>query len=102
MQPEPSKSPYLAHLTRAGELLRADKLEDARDELEKASALKPGDGRTMNLLGLTYFRLGRYPEAQAIYTDLVRRQPQDPSQRLNLGLVHLKRGDVDEAIRELN
>ncbi len=97
----PAPKPYLAHLTRGSEHLRAEKLEDARDELEKASALKPGDGRIMNLLGLTYFRLARYPEAQAIYSELVRKQPQDAGLRLNLGLVHLKRGDVDEAIREL-
>jgi len=92
---------YLTHLTRGSELLRAEKLEEARDELEKAIALKPGDGRIMNLLGLTYFRLGHYPEAQAIYVDLVKRQPQDGSLHLNLGLVHLKRGDIDDAIREL-
>jgi uncharacterized protein (AIM24 family) len=97
----PAKA-YLAHLSRGSDLLRAERVEDARDELEKALALRPGDARIMNLLGLVYFRLARFPEAQAIYTDLVNRQPQDPSLRLNLGLVHLKRGDVDDAIRELN
>jgi hypothetical protein len=85
----------LAHVARGSEHLRADRLEDASAEL------KPGDGRIMNLLGLTYFRLGRYPDAQTIYAELVERQPQDASLRLNLGLVHLKRGEVDHAIREL-
>jgi len=93
--------PYLTHLTRGSELLRAEKIDEAREELEQALALRPGDPRIMNLLGLTYFRLTRYPEAQSIYADLVKRQPQDASLRLNLGLVHLKRGDVDDAIREL-
>ena len=92
---------YLVHVTRGAELLRADKVDEARAELERANQLKPSDGRIMNLLGLTFFRLGRYPEAQAIYAELVKRSPKEPSLRLNLGLVHLKRGDVDDAIREL-
>ena len=93
---------YLAHLARGSDLLRSEQIDDARDELEKALALRPGDARIMNLLGLVYFRLGRYPDAQSIYADLVKRQPMDASLRLNLGLVHLKRGEVDDAIRELN
>src|SRR5262249_49696843 len=92
---------YLVHVSRGGELLRADRVDEARVELELANQQKPNDARIMNLLGLTYFRLGRYPEAQAIYGELVKRSPKDASLRLNLGLVHLKRGDVDDAIREL-
>jgi predicted negative regulator of RcsB-dependent stress response len=97
----PAAKAYLAHLTKGSDLLRAEKIDEARAELEQALALRPGDAKIMNLLGLTYFRLARYPEAQAIYGDLVKRQPQDPALRLNLGLVLLKRGDVDDAIREL-
>lgn len=97
----PAPKAYLQHLTRGSDLLRADKIDEARSELEQALSLRPGDAKIMNLLGLTYFRLSKYPEAQAIYADLVKRQPQDASLRLNLGLVLLKRGEVDDAIREL-
>ena len=45
--------PYLTHLTRGSELLRAEKIDEAREELEQALALRPGDPRIMNLLGLT-------------------------------------------------
>jgi uncharacterized protein (AIM24 family) len=96
-----SDKAYAQHLARGGELLRADKIDDARVELEAAAALKPGDGKILNLLGLTYFRLGRYREAQEIYGELVGRQPEDAALRLNLGLVYLKTGAVEAAIGEL-
>jgi hypothetical protein len=97
----PAEKGYLAHLGRGADLLRGDKVDEARGELEQANQLRPGDGRIMNLLGLTYFRLARYSEAQGIYAELVRRAPDNAALRLNLGLVYLKRGDTDEAIREL-
>src|SRR5262249_33905458 len=81
--------------------MRQNKVEEARAELETAISLKPGDGKVLKLLGLAYFQLGRYPDARGIYADLVDRAPTDASLRLNLGLVHLKTGDVDDAIREL-
>jgi uncharacterized protein (AIM24 family) len=96
-----AEKPYVRHLTRGGELLRSDRLAEARVELEKANALKPGDGKILNLLGLAHFRLGEYTQARAIYADLVKRQPRDASLRLNLGLVYLKMGSADEAIAEL-
>jgi uncharacterized protein (AIM24 family) len=93
---------YVPHLTKGGELLRAEKLAEARVELERANELKPGDHRILNLLGLAYFKLGEYAQAKKIYTDLVEKQPSDASLRLNLGLVYLRMGAPDEAIVELN
>ncbi len=92
---------YVQHLTRGGELLRADRVDEARTELEAARGLKPGDAKILSLLGLVYFRLGQFDEARTIYADLVRKQPKDASLRLNLGLVHLKLGDVEAALGEL-
>lgn len=96
-----SDKAYAQHLTKGGELLRADRVEEARAELEQALKLKAGDGKILNLLGLCYFRLGQYGDAMTIYVDLVGRSPQDASLRLNLGLVHLKIGKVEDAITEL-
>jgi Flp pilus assembly protein TadD/uncharacterized protein (AIM24 family) len=96
-----SDKTYAQHLAKGGELLRADRVEEARAELEQALALKAGDGKILNLLGLCYFRLGQYGDAMTIYVDLVGRTPNDPSLRLNLGLVHLKIGKVEDAISEL-
>ena len=89
---------YLQHLTRGGELLRSDRVHDAKSELEKALALKPGDGKILNLLGLACFRLEDYGRALEIYRDLVAKQPYDSSLRLNLGLVFLKTCQVEQAI----
>lgn len=96
-----SDKTYVQHLTKGGELLRADKLPEARAELERANQLRPGDQRILNLLGLACFRLGDYTRARTIYNDLVGRQPEDAALRLNLGLVFLKMGAADDAIREL-
>ncbi|MBI4508162.1 MAG: tetratricopeptide repeat protein [Deltaproteobacteria bacterium] len=96
-----SEKDYLQHLARGGELLRAERMEEARAQFDAALALKPSDSKVLNLLGLTSFRLGEYGNALGIYNDLVVRQPEDPALRLNLGLVHLKMGEVGEAIREL-
>src|SRR5262249_20840012 len=92
---------FVSHIARGGELLRAEKLAEACAELRLALDLKPGDVKVLNLLGLVTFRLGRYGEARDIFQDLADRQPNDPSLQLNLGLVHLKMGEVDDAIREL-
>jgi uncharacterized protein (AIM24 family) len=93
---------YVQHLTRGGELLRADRVDEARAELEAARVLRPSDIKILSLLGLVYFRLGLFVEARTIYDDLVLRQPRDASLRLNLGLVYLKLGEVEKAIGELS
>jgi tetratricopeptide (TPR) repeat protein/uncharacterized protein (AIM24 family) len=92
---------FVQHLTRGGELLRSDRVEEARAELEAARGLRPGDAKALSLLGLVYFRLGRFDEAREIYKDLVIKQPTDASLQLNLGLVYLKLGDVEQAISAL-
>jgi uncharacterized protein (AIM24 family) len=93
---------YLSHLMRGGELLRADRVDEARAELEAARDLRPGDSKALSLLGLCYFRLGRYEPAKAVYAELVKAQPKDASLRLNLGLVHLKLGETLAAVNELS
>jgi uncharacterized protein (AIM24 family) len=100
VNPVPDRA-FVARLTRGGELLRAEKLDAAVAELREALALRPGEAKVLNLLGLATFRLGRFLEAREIFKDLSGRRPDDASMRLNLGLVHLKMGEVDEAIREL-
>jgi uncharacterized protein (AIM24 family) len=92
---------HLTHLQKGGELLRAEKVVEAAAELELAHGLKPGDPKIMNLLGLTYFRLERYEEAQRLYGSLREKQPKDAGIRLNLGLVYLKTNEVDGAVAEL-
>ena len=53
------------------------------------------------MLGLTYFRGGKFAEAKPIYQALVEHAPEDPAHHLNAGLVNLKLGDAEAAIVEL-
>jgi tetratricopeptide (TPR) repeat protein len=112
-EPEPPREPlhdgqdgevdadFLYHLYRGGELLAGGKNLEARDELERASHLKPRDEKGQNLLGLVYFKLGLLDRAIEIYDRLVQDNPGDATLRTNLGLVHLKAGQIPQAIQQL-
>ncbi len=89
------------HLTAAGDLLKQDKVEEAKAELAAALALKGDDIKALGLFGLACFRLSSFEEALPVYKKLVELKPNDASYRLNLGLVHLKLGNAAQSIREL-
>jgi len=89
------------HLTAAGDLLKQDKVEEAKAELAAALALKSDDIKALGLFGLACFRLASFEEALPVYKKLVELKPSDASYRLNLGLVHLKLGNAAQSIREL-
>jgi len=89
------------HLTAAGDLLKQDKVEEAKSELAAALALKGDDIKALGLFGLACFRLSAFDEALPVYKKLVELKPNDASYRLNLGLVHLKLGNAAQSIREL-
>jgi tetratricopeptide (TPR) repeat protein/uncharacterized protein (AIM24 family) len=71
----------------------------ARQLLEKALRFKPRNQRARNLLGLALFKLGELDKAEAIYRGLIEDHPADPTLRVNLGLVFLKRGAANDAAR---
>ena len=89
------------HLTAAGDLLKQDKVEEAKTELAAALALKGDDIKALGLFGLACFRLSSFEEALPVYKKLVELKPTDATYRLNLGLVHLKLGNAAQSIREL-
>tara|TARA_R110002096_G_scaffold77896_10_gene183442 strand:- start:7516 stop:8952 length:1437 start_codon:yes stop_codon:yes gene_type:complete len=88
-------------ITRGGEFLQEDKVEEARDCFDGALKLSPDHEKALGLLGLTHFRLSDFESASGIYEKLVAKNPDDASYRLNLGLVHLKLDRPVEAIAEL-
>jgi Flp pilus assembly protein TadD/uncharacterized protein (AIM24 family) len=92
---------FQLHLARGGELLKVDKVDEARAELEAARALRPSDAKVRSLLGLVYFRAGDFTAARAVFSDLATEQPDDAALRMNLGLVHLKLGETEDAISML-
>ncbi|HTM19659.1 MAG TPA: tetratricopeptide repeat protein [Kofleriaceae bacterium] len=93
--------PFEQHLVSGGELLRQDRVKEARAEFENALRLRVDDPKALGLLGLALFRLAAFRDAAPVYEKLVIRNPTDSSLRLNLGLVYLKTGDASRAIVEL-
>lgn len=89
------------HVIAGGELLRQSRLAQAQQELEAALAIAPESAKALALLGLAYFRGGKFDRARPVYERLVLAAPADASYQLNLGLVYLKLGEADLAIGAL-
>jgi uncharacterized protein (AIM24 family) len=95
-----SDAVFLEALYRGGELLQQGQVTEARDHLERAFQMRPGDEKAKNLLGLAYFKLGDFVRAAEVYEALVRENGADPTLRVNLGLVYLKSNQLTRAVRE--
>jgi hypothetical protein len=92
---------FLFHLNRGSELIGRGEAEAARGALERALELRPKDAKVLGLLGQSYYRLGRYPEAVAAWQRLVDDNPVEPGARVNLGLANLKAKRHAEAVKQL-
>lgn len=92
---------FVFHLARGSELLKQDRVHDAKQEIERALSHQPSDPKGQDLLGVVYFRLGLYPRAIVIYEALVRAHPEALEPRVNLALCYLKTGQAPEARAEL-
>lgn len=97
----PYDEEFLFHLSRGSEFLIANRVVEAKDELERALLFQPRDAKGQDLLAGVYFRLGVYPRAIELWQDLVRVHPEDVALRVNLGLALLKTAQLDEAIKHL-
>jgi Tetratricopeptide repeat len=97
---EASEAAFLQHLYRGGDLLQSGQVKEARDHLERAYQMRPGDEKAKNLLGLAYFKLGEFERAAEVYEALVQENGADPTLRVNLGLVYLKSNQLARAVRE--
>jgi uncharacterized protein (AIM24 family) len=97
---EASDAVFLEALYRGGELLQQGQVTEAREHLERAYRMRPGDEKAKNLLGLAYFKLGDFVRAAEVYEALVRENGSDPTLRVNLGLVYLKSNQLTRAVRE--
>ena len=97
---EATDAVFLEALYRGGELLQQGQVTEAREYLERAYQMRPGDEKAKNLLGLAYFKLGDFVRAAEVYEALVRENGADPTLRVNLGLVYLKSNQLTRAVRE--
>ncbi len=89
---------FLVHLNKGREAYRSNDLEGARLEMEIALKYRPDDDDLLNLLGMVYFKLRLFSEAEAIYGKLLVKNPDAFILRSNMGLVLFKQGRPDEAL----
>jgi hypothetical protein len=88
---------FLFHMYRGSELLREDRVHEAKEEIENALRLQPRDSKGQALLAMVYFRLGMYPRAISIYEEILASYPAETSPRINLSLCYLKTGQPQQA-----
>ena len=88
---------FLYHLYRGSEFLQDNRVEEAKDELERALRLQPRDIEGQGLLGIVYFRLGLYPRAIDIYERISRLAPNEIVPKVNLALCYLKTGQLAQS-----
>ncbi|GAB4198043.1 MAG: hypothetical protein OHK0013_06770 [Sandaracinaceae bacterium] len=100
--PLPYDEEFLYHLSRGSEFLVANRMGEAKEELERALVVQPRDAKGQDLLAGVYFRLGVYPRAIELWTALVGQYPDDVPLRVNLGLALLKTAQIEEAIQHLS
>ncbi len=98
---DPADADFLFHLYRGSELLRDNKVSEAKDEIEHALKMQPRDSLGQDLLARVYFRLGLYPRAIALYEAMVSDYPHEVSPRVNVALCYLKTGQPDLARQHL-
>ena len=88
-------------LASGGEAAARGELEQAREALEDALAIRSRDPQVLGLLGQVFYRLARYDDAAIAWQRLVDDNPVEPGARVNLGLAWLKARQYEEAIKQL-
>jgi tetratricopeptide (TPR) repeat protein len=74
--------------------------EKAAQVLEELLQQAPGDSRLLFRLGEAYVGCKRYPDAEATFKRLLQVDPNDQDSHVQLGRVHLLRGNPDGAFDE--
>jgi len=82
--------------------LNLNKLETAKENLEKVIRQEPGNMQAHNALGYLYERIERYPEAKKHYQKALDLAPDDISIQNNFGRYLCERRDFDEGLALLN
>ena len=88
---------FLMHYNHGREAFQQGRYAEARRELESAQKMRPDDPEVLNLLGLVYFKMGSFSEAEVIYRRLATENPSVFILHSNLGLILFKQGKIDEA-----
>jgi len=79
---------------------RNERLEEARDLIQKALLHEPNSGAYLDSLGWVYFRLDKLPEAEDKLRQAMQYMSRDPTVHDHLGEVYFREGKVKEAITQ--
>jgi tetratricopeptide (TPR) repeat protein len=96
---EKLKTGEQAWIDRADEFMKAGRVAEAADLLEKTVRTYPNSDRAMFLLGRARLRLGDAAGAETILSQAVERTPTSVEGQMQLGIVLLNRGRAKEAQR---
>lgn len=99
--PSTEQGVFFVHLARARKLLKEERYDVARKELELAQLARPNDEDVLNLLSVIEFKRGYYNEAAQASRALIKENPGSPILHSNLGLILFKAGVLGEAENEL-
>jgi tetratricopeptide (TPR) repeat protein len=94
-----AKDQLLQHLATAGKLIRSKQYQEASQEL--SAALQSGDGYEAGfVMGESLWQQEQWPEASAVYAEVLRRAPDFLEARTKWSFVLHYLGDQDEALRQ--
>jgi len=96
----PSDNELLQHLSHAGGLIKAGKLDDAANELTDALVAGKGKSEIGFVVGLVLLDQKRYPEAGKVYSEILSRDQEFPEVHARLSATYYDTGDSEEALRQ--
>lgn len=84
---------------RFGDTLDAQKkTAEAITAYEKAVALAPDSITLRYALGALFWKAIRYTEAEAVFLEILKREPEEPRASFNLGDIYLTRNEAEKAV----
>jgi tetratricopeptide (TPR) repeat protein len=95
-----SEAQLLQHLSHAGALIKSGKLDDAGDELTDALSRSSAKSEIGFVVGMVLIAQERYPEAGAIYSQILSEDPEFPELHARLSFTYFQSGDPEEALRQ--
>src|SRR5260370_28194468 len=93
-----SEAQLLQHLSHVGALIKSAKLDDAGDELTDALSRSSAKSEIGFVMGLVLIRRERYPEAGAIYSQILSEDPGFPELHARLSMTYYQTADSEEAL----
>jgi len=95
-----SESQLLLHLSHAGARIKSGKLDDAGSELTDALSQSNAKSEIGFVMGIVLIKQERYPEAVAVYSQVLSDDSDFPELHARLSLAYYETGDSEEALRQ--